>query len=168
MGLSSVTSLVRNEGELVGPTMYGDLAANLYHSLPGAEHGPFVAVMALPEGEGGVIQYIEAYGPSEEDIQDRGSDGTPGHAPIAGGDSCNRDLRRNYSDATASVKPNAAAASRGRRHILAAHRLDEPLRHGQPDATPDDSFSILGERYRALEDARSSGVARCPGRAHAP
>ncbi len=69
MGLSSVTSLVRNEGELVGPVMYGDLAANLYHSLPGAEHGPFVAVMALPEGEGGVIQYIEAYGPSEEDIR---------------------------------------------------------------------------------------------------
>ena len=69
MGLSSVTSLVRNEGELVGPVMYGDLAANLYHSLPGAEHGPFVAVLALPEGESGVIQYIEAYGPSEEEIR---------------------------------------------------------------------------------------------------
>jgi hypothetical protein len=68
MGLSSVTSLVRNEGELVGPVAYGDLEAQLFHSLPGAEHGPFVAVLALPEGESGVIQYIEAYGPSEEEI----------------------------------------------------------------------------------------------------
>jgi hypothetical protein len=67
MGLSAVTSLVRNEGELVGPIMYGDLPAQLFHSLPGAEHGPFVAVMATTE-EGGPIQYIEAYGPSEEEI----------------------------------------------------------------------------------------------------
>ena len=67
MNLSTVTSLVRNEGELVGPVSYGDLEAQLYHSLPGAEHGPFVAVMASG-GEEGVIQYIEAYGPSEEEI----------------------------------------------------------------------------------------------------
>jgi len=67
MNLSSVTSLVRNEGELVGPVTYGDLEAQLYHSLPGAAHGPFVAVMASG-GEEGVIQYIEAYGPSEEEI----------------------------------------------------------------------------------------------------
>ena len=68
MGLSSVTSLARNEGELVGSVAYGDLEAQLFRSLPGAEHGPFVAVLALPEGESGVIQYIEAYGPSEEEI----------------------------------------------------------------------------------------------------
>jgi hypothetical protein len=68
MGLSSVTSLVRNEGELVGPVSYDGIEAQLFHSLPGAEHGPFVAVLALPEGESGVIQYIEAYGPSEEEI----------------------------------------------------------------------------------------------------
>ena len=67
MNLSSVTSLVRNEGELVGPVSYDGLEAQLYHSLPGAEHGPFVAVMASG-GEEGVIQYIEAYGPSEEEI----------------------------------------------------------------------------------------------------
>jgi hypothetical protein len=68
MGLSSVTSLVRNEGDLVGPVSYDGIEAQLFHSLPGAEHGPFVAVLALPEGESGVIQYIEAYGPSEEEI----------------------------------------------------------------------------------------------------
>ena len=67
MGLSAVTSLVRSEGELVGPVAYGDLDAQLSHSLPGAAHGPFVAVMASG-GEEGVIQYIEAYGPTEEEI----------------------------------------------------------------------------------------------------
>jgi hypothetical protein len=66
MDLSSVTSLVRNEGELVGPIAYGDLEAQLFHSLPGGEHGPFVAVMADTGDD--TIQYIEAYGPSEEDI----------------------------------------------------------------------------------------------------
>ena len=66
MDLSSVTSLVRNEGELVGPVAYGDLEAQLFHSLPDAEHGPFVAVMA--DNGDGPIQYIEAYGPSEDDI----------------------------------------------------------------------------------------------------
>jgi len=44
-----------------------DLPAQLFHPLPGAEHEPFVAVMASG-GEDGVIQYIEAYGPSEEEI----------------------------------------------------------------------------------------------------
>ena len=66
MDLSSVTSLIRNEGELVGPVAYGELSAQLYHSLPGAEHGPFVAVMA--DTAGGPIQYIEAYSVSEEEI----------------------------------------------------------------------------------------------------
>jgi hypothetical protein len=67
VGLSAITSLVRNEGELVGTIPYGDLEAQLYHSLPGAEHGPFVAVLAGGEG-GGAIQYIEAYSTSEDEI----------------------------------------------------------------------------------------------------
>jgi hypothetical protein len=66
IGLSALTSLIRYEGELVGPVDYGVLSAQLYRSLPGAEHGPFVAVMA--DTGGGPIQYIEAYGVSEEDI----------------------------------------------------------------------------------------------------
>jgi len=66
VGLSAMTSLIRNEGELVGPVSYGDLPAQLFRSLPGAEHGPFVAV--LGDGEGVAIQYIEAYGPTEEEI----------------------------------------------------------------------------------------------------
>ena len=69
VGLSTITSLARNEGELVGSVAYDGIEAQLFRSLPGAEHGPFVAVLALPEGESGVIQYIEAYGPSEDEIR---------------------------------------------------------------------------------------------------
>jgi len=70
MKLSSVTALVNNEGELVGSVPYGDLVGQLFRSLPGAAHGPFTAVLALPEGEaGGLIQYIEAYGVSEDEMR---------------------------------------------------------------------------------------------------
>jgi hypothetical protein len=70
MGLSAVTSLARNEGELVGTVPYGDIEGQLFRSLPGAEHGPFVAVLAFPEGEAsGLIDYIEAYSVSEDEIR---------------------------------------------------------------------------------------------------
>jgi len=70
MDLSSVTALVHNEGEFVGSVPYGDLEGQLFRSLPGAAHGPFTAVLALPEGEAaGLIHYIEAYGVSEDEMR---------------------------------------------------------------------------------------------------
>ena len=70
MNLSSVTALVHDEGEPVGSVSYGDLEGQLFRSLPGVEHGPFTAVLALPEGEaGGLIHYIEAYGVNEDEMR---------------------------------------------------------------------------------------------------
>ena len=70
MNLSSVTALVHDEGEPAGSVSYDDLEGQLFRSLPGVAHGPFTAVLALPEGEaGGLIHYIEAYGVSEDEMR---------------------------------------------------------------------------------------------------
>jgi hypothetical protein len=75
LGLSAVTSLVRDEGELVGDASYGDLAGRLFRSLPGAEHGPFTALISQPPpvGDGAApLHYIEGYGVSEEEMRNIG------------------------------------------------------------------------------------------------
>jgi len=72
MGLSAVTSLVRNEGELVGTVPYDDLDGQLFRSLPEAEHAPFTALLSEAPAEGprpGSLQYVEGYGVSEDEMR---------------------------------------------------------------------------------------------------